>query len=244
LNIEYRDGEFKYFDEDNIEMETVYHQRNGAITLFDERYDGYGFKIFNNDEELLLSFTLKRYTTKFAIENGEFRYYVGNGITKDIEDVEYYGFQGKENIGSNRGYIWSRSIPMLKKNLILGKGPDTYAIYFPQNDFVGRFNARIQENVIVDKPHNLYVQIGINTGVISLLAFLGIMVIYFIQSFKTYFNAKFDNIYEVLGLAIFIPICGYMITGIFNDSVISVAPIFWILLGMGISINMKLAENK
>lgn len=244
LNIEYEDSKFKFLDQDNLEIETQYDQENGIITLLNEKYEGYIFKLFANDSEPVLDLTLRGYNTKFGIENGEFKHYVMGGIMRDIKKVPSYGFEGKENIGSNRGYIWSRSIPMLKKSLILGSGPDTYAIYFPQDDFVGKFNTKVFQGVIVDKPHNLYLQIGINTGVVSLLAFLAMMIMYFIQSTKTYFNAKFDNIYETVGLAIFISICGYMVTGLFNDSVLSVATVFWILLGTGISINMKLLEDK
>lgn len=244
LNIEYEDLKFKFLDQNNLEIETQYDQENGIITLLNENYEGYIFKLFANDSEPVLDLTLRGYNTKFAIENGEFKHYVTGGIIRDINKVPSYGFEGKERLGSNRGYIWSRSIPMLKNSIILGSGPDTYAIYFPQDDFVGKFNTRVFKGVIVDKPHNLYLQIGINTGIISLLAFLAMIIMYFIQSTKTYFNAKFDNIYETVGLAIFISICGYMVTGLFNDSVVSVATVFWILLGTGISINMKLLENK
>lgn len=244
LKIEYKNGDFIFLNQDNSEIETEYNQDNGTITLLDEKYKDYVFKLFTNNSKPVLDLTLKGYSTKFAIESEKFKYYVAGGITREITIVESYGFQGKENIGSNRGYIWSRSIPMLKKSLILGNGPDTYAIYFPQEDFVGEFNTKASQTLVIDKPHNLYLQIGINTGVISLLAFLTMMIMYIIQSIKIYFNTKFDNTYEVLGLAIFVSICGYMIIGFVNDSVVSVAPIFWILLGVGISINMELLESK
>ena len=35
--------------------------------------------------------------------------------------VESFGFKGVERLGSNRGYIYSRSIPLLKKNIICSK---------------------------------------------------------------------------------------------------------------------------
>jgi len=47
----------------------------------------------------------------------------------------------------------------------------------------------------------------------------------------------------MVGVGIMVAFVGYAISGLFNDSVVSVAPVFWILLGMGISINLKL-KNK
>lgn len=59
-------------------------------------------------------------------------YYV-NPITYErdiLEDPERLGFYGKERLGSARGYIWSRSLPLLKDTLITGYGADNYALYF------------------------------------------------------------------------------------------------------------------
>lgn len=163
-----------------------------------------------------------------------------NLSSKQYSDVEFpdtFGFKGKELLGSSRGYIWSRSIPLLKDNIIIGSGPDTFALSFPQNDLIGKYYAFNDPNQVVDKPHNLYLQIAINYGVIALIGFLAIMIIYIIDSFKLY---SFKDYYEkpqILGAINTLGIIGYLFAGMFNDSVISVAPIFWIILGVGISLN-------
>jgi len=41
----------------------------------------------------------------------------------------------------------------------------------------------------------------------------------------------------VLQSAIFSAIISYCMAGFFNDSVVSVAPVFWVLLGLGIAMN-------
>ncbi len=167
--------------------------------------------------------------------------YEGQLLT-DIK-APYWGFEGKERMASSRGYIWSRSIPMLKDTLFIGHGPDTYAIYFPNNDFVGKFLGFTGINTIVDKPHNLYIQIAINTGVLSLIAFLALMVLYMISSFKAYFKKEnYKGIMEATGLGIFMAVCMYLFTGLSNDSIVSIAPIFWILLGTGFVLNEKINE--
>ena len=57
----------------------------------------------------------------------------------------------------------------------IGKGPDTFFAEFPQGDLLGKLYAYDTTQMIVDKPHNLYLQIGINEGGIALLAFLVMM---------------------------------------------------------------------
>lgn len=156
----------------------------------------------------------------------------------DIEYPETFGFNGKEKIGSARGYIWSRSIPLLKNNLIIGGGPDSFIFQFPQNDLIGKYYAYDTPNMLVDKPHNLYLQIALNDGVIALLAFIFIVAIYIVDSLKLYaFRKEYDNSSIAYGSITCLGIIGYLFAGIFNDSVVSVAPVFWIILGVGVALN-------
>lgn len=149
------------------------------------------------------------------------------------------GFQGKEKLGSSRGYIWSRSLPIMLDSLLVGKGPDTFFIEFPQGDLLGKLYAYGTPNEIVDKPHNLYLQIGINEGGVALLAFLVMMATYLFDSFRLYaMRRKYDN-QQIVGAAVALAIIGYLSTGFFNDSIVSVAPIFWVLLGVGLATNAR-----
>jgi len=40
-----------------------------------------------------------------------------------------------------RGYIWSRSLPLLRNTILVGYGPDTFAMNFPQHDIAGKVKA-------------------------------------------------------------------------------------------------------
>lgn len=159
------------------------------------------------------------------------------GSDMDTVFPETSVFNGKEKLGSSRGYIWGRTIPLLKNHIILGSGPDTFIYQFPQNDLIGKYYAYDTTNMVVDKPHDLYLQIASNEGVVALLAFLVIMIIYIVDSFKLY---ALKNEYEkeqILGAATCLGVVGYLAAGLFNDSIISVAPIFWIVLGVGVALN-------
>lgn len=173
-------------------------------------------------------------------------YYV-NPITYErdvLEDPKQIGFYGKERLGSARGYIWSRSLPLLKDTLITGYGPDNYALYFPQDDYLGKWYAYGTTNMIVDKPHNLYLQIALNQGVVALVGFMILIGTYIVQSIKLYACRKGYSEFEIIGIAFFLGIIGYLGAGIFNDSVVSVAPIFWILLGTGMAVNFIIQKER
>lgn len=173
--------------------------------------------------------------------------YLADSYTGEKLDLAYpetIGFNGKERIGSARGYIWSRSLPMVKETLLLGNGPDTYLVEFPQDDLLGKYYAYETPNMTVDKPHNLYLQIAINNGVVALLGFLVLVIAYVIDSLRLYTFKGYYNMGEIMGIGIMLAIVGYMGAGVFNDSIVSVAPIFWILLGVGIAINYLINKER
>lgn len=164
----------------------------------------------------------------------------------DLDFPETIGFNGKEKLASARGYIWSRSLPLLKDTLILGSGPDTFSFDFPQHDMLGKLYAYGTTNMIISKAHNLFLQIGLNNGVVALIAFVILIMVYIVDSFKLYaLKNKYDE-KQILGSILALSVIGYLFTGLFNDSVICVAPIFWIILGVGAAVNFinKKAETK
>ena len=68
-------------------------------------------------------------------------YLNGMGALVDLHKVPAIGWEDNQSFGSGRGYIWSRSIPMMRETLLLGHGADTYCIYYPHEDYVGKYNG-------------------------------------------------------------------------------------------------------
>ena len=79
----------------------------------------------------------------------------------------------------------------------------------------------------MSKPHSMYLQIATETGVISLLAILTFWGYYLIQSAKIYWNNNFNSLSKRLGFGCFLTVLVYLGCGISNDTMISVAPVFW-----------------
>jgi hypothetical protein len=245
LNIQLDGDKIKFTDNQNKNIEIKQESENGNILLLDNKYKDYNIKFGKYQEYRILQCKKDNFTLNFAIMNGEFKLLNGKGQPIDIKPIERIGFEGKESLGSARGYIWSRTFPLIFEKPLFGYGPDTFVIYFPQNDFMGKYNnyeGRMWE--LVDKPHNLYLQIAVSTGIPSLLAFLTIVFMYFISSVKVFFNNEYKESTAIIGVGIFAAIMGYLGAGLFNDSVVSVAPIFWVLFGLGLNINLKLLNSK
>lgn len=233
---------FEFYDDKNNLI--PYKISQGKIVFSNEKYKNYIIQIAITDRTPIIITSINDTKLYFGITQDGFKFVNPWSEVVDLKLVEKWGFEGKEQLGSSRGYIWSRSLPILKNTIAIGYGPDTFAVNFPQDDYIGKIKAYGTMNILVDKPHNMYLQTGINTGVISLISLLVLFLIYIIKSFKIYFKNTFDDFYSISGVGIFLGILGYLITGIFNDSVVSVAPIFWLLFGVGTSINAIVAENR
>ena len=62
---------------------------------------------------------------------------------------------------------------------------------------------------------------------------------YFAWSLKLYIKSIFNSYYAQVGVGALVGTIGYMVCGITNDSNLSVSPIFWLLMGLGIVCNIK-----
>lgn len=244
LKLSVNGNQFTFKDRDNSSIGIKFDQSTGKIDLQDNRYKDYKLTLGKSNKMHVLQLEKGILKLKFKVTRDQISLLNNKGQVVNIQPVEKWGFEGKELLGSSRGYIWSRSIPLLKRTLFVGYGPDTFAIYFPQNDFMGKFYAYYGDMwQVVDKPHDFYLQVGLNTGIISLLALLSLFIAYFIRSAKLYIKNDYSDFVSRAGVGIFVAVCGYLSAAFFNDSVVSVAPVFWILLGLGISVNYMLEQK-
>lgn len=174
---------------------------------------------------------------KWTIANvdGAYKVYTIHRKLASLREIPSIGFGDNLHFGDKRGYIWSRTFPLLKSSILLGSGPDTFTEAFPNDDYVGKTNMNY-DGVAVTKPHNMYLQIWVQTGLVSLLAFLALFFLYFISSLRLYFRRELGTI-ETFGVALMTGCFAYMVAGLANDSTVSVAPVFWGLLGLGLAVN-------
>ena len=144
------------------------------------------------------------------------------------------GFENAQFFASSRGYIWSKTLPIVLSGIFIGKGVDSFIITFPQQDLVGKARFFNNPYMIIDKAHNLYLQTAANTGIISSLAQIAIFGIFLFWAVKKIVAApKLSTTYYATLLGSAAGVAGYMVTGLTTDSIVSVAPIFWAVLGLG-----------
>lgn len=237
-------NQFLFFDDEGgvVSAESFKEDNKIYIVFQEEEYKDFLFRI--DEDEGIMYFIYDRVRAEFIVTDKGFMILGSLRKPYSISEVESWFFEDRERFASSRGYIWSRSLPLLKDSWFLGTGADTFALYFPQDDIVGKLNVFGHTKMMVDKPHNLYLQAAINTGFPSLIALICLFALYSLQSFRLFWKSDFDTFFPIIGVGIFTAFIGYAVSGLFNDSVISVAPVFWVLLGIGISINLKLDYNK
>ena len=209
-----------------------------TITLVEPEYAGYKVDV-NVEENHLMIYAYDKSFPVYPLSTGFYVIAAGGATTEIVNADRFEPLDGYERFASGRGYIWSRSMPLLKDNIITGVGPDLYPTAFPQNDFSGRMNG-FNERLTILFPHNMYLQIWINTGLVSLLALLAMIAIYSVNALFLFYNKRFESLTDFMALSTFIGIMAYMLAALFNDQIISVAPMFYVLLGIGISLNMMI----
>lgn len=240
---------YKVYDQNQDIIKALPDGEMGEYIVSDDRFPGFTYNYYVFEDRLGFYVKVDGKQWVFTNETDDGTYYYLNQVNKldKIITAPSAIFTGYERIASTRGYLWSRTIPLLKDYMLLGSGPDTYVIAFPQQDYM---NLQYYfPGMLVTKPHNMYLQIGVQTGVLSLIAFLIAYLMYAIDSIRLYIRGRFNNYYSKVGVGIFIGTAAYMVTALTNDSSITVAPVYWALLGIGIAVNklakpIVIAENK
>lgn len=230
---------FAVTDDQGMQIELVKNEENNSYSLNDERFQGIYLYRVDVEDFSYFSVNIDAQDWYFAYveEYGKYKFINIYGKYTDINPGESFGFKGMESFASGRGYIWSKTIPLLKDHILLGSGADTFIFRFPHSDYVGRYNYGFY-NTIMSKPHCLYLQTGVQTGVLSLIAFLVFYFMYLVDTVKLYFKHDLDTFVSQAGIAVMVGTVSYMISGISNDSTITVAPVYWVMMGLGIAINV------
>ena len=246
LRLETRRGEFDVVnhggtlsvaDATGRPLEVFVEASINRVSITDDRFSG--FQLLNGTLNGRPSLVVQQgpFLMRFLLTAGGFEYVSEAGRPLPLSAVDSWGGTGHEDAASARVYIWSRAIPLLRDTLFVGYGPDTFAAAFPQQDFVGKYLAYGTSEMLVDKPHNLYLQTALSSGVLSLIVLLSLFFSYARASCRAYWFRFRPEEAWLIGLGCFAGIVGYLGAGIFNDSVVSVAPIFWVLLGAGMRAN-------
>ena len=228
-----RNGSLSVSDGTGRLLKVLVEPTSQRVTIEDERFSGIELLHGTLHGQPAVVVRQGEFALRFQLTPSGLEYISGSGRALPLTPVEAWGGAGHEDAGSARVYIWSRSLPLMRKTLLIGYGPDTFAAVFPQHDFAGKYLAYGTSEMLVDKPHNLYIQTGLATGVVSVVLLMAFFGAYVRRSWRVYSHGVPNDTPALIGLGCFAGIVGYLGAGLFNDSVVSVAPVFWVLLGAG-----------
>lgn len=256
LFIDYTDTdqaiEISVKDVDGKEL-SLHQEYDGYLSISDDRFYNYVKIAVVFDEDVILAMQTVGATGEdnqdwyFVKSQNQILYMNQLGNLVSLGKIPHNQFfMNRPMFGSGRGYIWATSLPLIRHTLLRGYGADTYCIVFPQNDYAGKYDSGSDQLLLIyDKPHNMYLHVAICTGVVSLIALLAVYSIYVVQSIKLFWKRELGTDYMTFaGFGLFCGLTAFMVTGLVDDSTVSVMPMFYGLLGTGISINFLIKNRE
>ena len=148
-------------------------------------------------------------------------------IISDAQKV-YEKSPKAEYAGSTRIFIWKRAVKLVESKPIFGYGPDTFGTVFMKN--YKKDILYVIGNEIIDKAHNEYLETAVTSGLVTLAFY----ILFIFNVIKKSYRSINENKYII---PVLLSATGYLVQAFFNISVVSVAPVFWALLGILSSLN-------
>ena len=139
-----------------------------------------------------------------------------------------------ESGGNGRLEIWENTLNIVKKHPIFGIGYDNLGYAYPNKKSKTYFyitNNHTEKEVVsggayIDNAHNVYLHTLVTSGILGLIPLLILLLYTFIHALKS------NNKLIIILLGGFV---AYSIQAFANISVIEVAPIYYIIIGLILS---------
>lgn len=154
---------------------------------------------------------------------------IGTNLIQKALAVEYAPDTVKtEDTGNIRLILWEGSLNMIKsspKQFLIGSGPQTF-VYAFQKYMPKEINKTSEANIIHNKPHNWFVEIATDLGVLGLFSYL-IYIFYFSYTFaKGYIKNRKNN--SILKIALFTGWLSISISSFFGWPTVTTMLMFFI----------------
>lgn len=141
-----------------------------------------------------------------------------------------------------RGWLWNRILPLLPKYILLGAGANNFILAYPQTDYLLRLQI-FNDYFFDSKAHCWYLNEWVENGFPAMLCLIGFYTLHLIQSVRLYRRADLKSSDSLLGFGLFLGTLAYMFVALTNDSSITTAPPFWILLGLSLASNRIIKQS-
>jgi putative inorganic carbon (HCO3(-)) transporter len=125
--------------------------------------------------------------------------------------------------GATRLHIWKDTLGLIASRPLVGYGPDTFGLVFPQFQTGPWAGA-----AIIDEAHSELLQVGATQGLFGLIAFSWLCI----AVLRLWWNGR----RQILAGGVLGAWAGYLITSLVNFSVVPASLPFWMFLGAGAAI--------
>lgn len=140
-----------------------------------------------------------------------------------------------ESYGSNRIWLWSRSLRLVPKYWLHGTGIDNFTKAFSNNLSEADKNISYLGGALFDRAHNEYLHLLITQGIFTLITYLALLLLVFIKGVKSK---------DTLTWVLLFSFVGYAIQAFANISVYNVAPFFFVVMGMLVGRELNQDSNE
>ena len=174
-------------------------------------------------------------------------YYFRN--TKFVEQMpggRLFQISLSDATAQTRFWTWGSALKGWKEKPILGWGPENFSIVFDKYFDTRHFIAGQRSETWFDRAHSVYFDYLTETGILGLLSYLAVFVVFYIQFFKWWFRNKgaidYKNL-SVQGLIFAVPIA-YLVQGIALFDILPIYLTIFAFLAFGNYMFMETSNKK
>ena len=112
-----------------------------------------------------------------------------------------------------------------------------YVHVFKQYDYVGLIKSQGTSNIIIDRPHNMFLQYSMDVGIIGTVAIFAMIIYVLIGWIKRSYKQGLEK--SDLSYPAFVSVVAFLVFTLLNDSMIVLSPFMWVCLGMNNALQQK-----
>ena len=169
---------------------------------------------------------------RFYIAGGKFYPMAADGsLIRDISSGMSKENTRFDSIITGRGYIWRKTVPVLKNTALFGHGAGTFAFYFKQFDYAGLLNSQGEVDLMIDRPHSWYLQMACSQGIFCMMAVVALIATVCVSGIKRFTSKKPELKKGAIDMAAVTAIIAFCIFEGITDGSVSVNPLLWVVLG-------------
>ncbi|CAM1364166.1 membrane hypothetical protein [Tenacibaculum litopenaei] len=227
------------------ESQKVHKIGNDTLGFTNKEFSFLKFSFFQKEKKKILNLIYDNWANLPLVIDKQGIYIYDKGRLLPIKNAPKIDYLNRRNsLISGRGMLWGQSLPLFKDVLTFGYGADCFPLAYPNDDYVSRIKTfGMISNSFCTSAHSLYIQIGVEFGVLALVLFILLLSWYLFDSLKLLFKLSLMRPVELICLCCFVVVLGYAVTGITNAAMLSSIINFWVFLGIGIGVNAKIKHQ-